>query len=108
MGQMRFGIHRELELEANRILRMGAITHPTDPTLILTPAKETLRRRKEILVASGTPDPSVRRGTYGRAVNPKLPHLNSRDGMAPPVRGGSPSRSASGLADFVEQHLAAS
>lgn len=103
---MRFGIHRPLEDEADRLLKMGALSHPTDPTLILTPAKEALRRRKEILVASGTPDPSLRRGVFGRAINPSMPHLNSRDGMAPPVRQGASSRSSDGLAAFVEQHLA--
>lgn len=105
---MRFGLHRTLEDEANLLLRQGAITHPTDPTLILTPAKEALRKRKEIFVASGTPDPSVRRGVYGRSINSSLSHLNSRDGLAPPVRAGSTSRSSDGLADFVESHLAAS
>lgn len=106
MAQMRFGIHRPLEDEADRILKIGAASHPTDSTLILTPAKEALRRRKEILVSSGTPDPALRRGVYGRSINPTHPHLNSRDGMAPPVRQGASSRSSDGLAAFVEAHLA--
>lgn len=110
MALMRRGYHKVLEEEANLILRRGADSHPTDPTLILTPAKEALRRRKEILVTSGVPDPSLRRGVYGRSINATLTHLNSRDGVAPPVRVGSrstatSSRSASGLADFVENHL---
>lgn len=107
MGMMRFGEHKVLEAEANRMLRDYHDSDPSaDRSLILTPAKEALRRRREILVSSGTPDRALRAGVYTRAANRAMPHLNSRDGVVPPSRNPQPaSRSVSGLSSFMESHL---
>ena len=48
---------------------------------ILTPAKEALRRRREVYVSSGVPDASLRRGNIRRAFNPARPHLNSMEAI---------------------------
>jgi hypothetical protein len=45
----------------------------------LTPFKAYDRKRREVYAAMQV-DPAVRRGMYGRALNTKSPHLNSRDG----------------------------
>lgn len=109
MGSMRFGVHKTLDDEASAIIRAGQKrldVPPADPSLFLTPAKEALRRRKEIFVSGGVPDAALRVGVYSRAMNPRQPHLNSRDGAAPPAReSGSPSRSLASLSDFMDQHL---
>lgn len=88
MSRMRFGIHKVLEQEANEILAnsMKGITSHAEKSDILTPWKEQERRRREVYVASGTPDTAIRRGMFKRAANPAAPHLNSRDGIAPPIR----------------------
>jgi hypothetical protein len=106
---MRFGVARALEDEADAILSrsMAGITRQADKADILTPWKEAQRKRREIYVASGVPDPAIRKGMYHRRANPAQPHLNSRDGVAAvPTRGSSSGRmNGSTLADFVAQHL---
>lgn len=88
MARMRFGVHKTLEQEANDLLAqsMQGITSHAAKSDILTPWKEQERRRREVYVASGSPDPAIRRGMFRRASNMKSPHLNSRDGIAPPIR----------------------
>ena len=107
MGVLRYGTHPQLEDEANALLKRDLSRNSSlaDRADILTPSKEALRRRKEVFVRSGTPDPSVRSGIYGRAINPSQPHLNSRDGTALPIRKVEGSRSTSGLADFMDRML---
>ena len=114
MARMRFGPNPILEAEANRILKesmRGETTHASKKD-ILTPWKEMDRRRREVYVGTGTPDPATRRGVFGRAINPTAPHLNSTDGAAPSlgrtadVTRRSEAGRTSGLASFVEEHLA--
>lgn len=104
MSSARRGVHRPLEDEANRLIResLKGVTKHSEKADILTPWKEAERYRREVYVASGTPDQATRRGMFHRAVNPAYPELNSRDGIAR-SRGGSHTRST-GLADFVAEH----
>lgn len=101
MGMLRHGVHKELEQAANDMLKasMAGITSQSAKRDILTPWKEKDRRDREILVESGTPDASTRRGMYHRAYNPDSPHLNSREGTA--VRG---HRTTSSMRLFVEEN----
>lgn len=73
------GVHRALEDAADEMLRehLSGITRPADKADILTPWKEAARKRREIYVSSGVPDPSSRTGMFHRAINRKHPHLNS-------------------------------
>ena len=107
MGRMKFGVHIALEEEANAILArsMAGITRQADKSDVLTPWKEQNRRRREVYVASGTPDPAVRQGMYNRRSNPSMPHLNSRDGFFQAPRRGSDQPARSSLAEFVAQNL---
>lgn len=90
-----------MENEANRLIResLQGVTKHSEKADILTPWKEQDRKRREVYVASGTPDPAVRRGIFHRALNPTQSHLNSRDGIAPPRK----SRTSS-LQNFVNNN----
>lgn len=103
--RMRFGVHRQLEDEATRMIMesMAGVKSHSAKSDILTPWKEQQRRRREVYVASGTPDPAVRQGIYNRRANPTRPHLNSRDGGALPAKRDVSSRSS--LAEHVARHL---
>ena len=83
MGRMRFGIHKALEREADRLIResLQDVKRPSEID-VMTPWKAADRKRREILVSSGTPDPSIRRGMFHRSVNRDRPDLNARDGIA--------------------------
>lgn len=82
------GIHLPLEQAANDLIfgSLKGVTSQKEKSDILTPWKEQDRRNREVLSSSGTVDPQIRRGMYHRAANTAQPHLNSRDGVAPPVR----------------------
>ena len=100
MARMRYGVAKALEEEADALLKrsLAGVTSHEAKSDILTPWKEQERRRREVFVTSGTPDPAIRRGMYRRAMNPLQTHLNSRDGIAPPMKlGGS-------LASHVAEH----
>lgn len=88
MAKMRSGVHYLLEEEANRLLRdsMRGITKHADKSDLLTPWKEAERHRREVYPTDGVPDASLRRGMFHRVANPDKPHLNSREGVAPPDR----------------------
>lgn len=111
MARLRYGIHRQLEAEADALIKQSlALDGPSlsSRSDVLTRDKELLRRRREVLVPSGTPDPALRQGMYNRAANRANPSLNSRDGhasMARPPRGAAPpaGHSADGLRSFVER-----
>ena len=83
---VRSGTHRELESAADEILRqsMVGVTKHSEKSDILTPWKEQARRSREVMVPSGTPDSSLRRGNFNRAANFARPHLNSADGEVAP------------------------
>ncbi len=84
---LRHGVHQVLEDAADELLREDLRRHTRHvDNDILTPWKEANRRKKEIYVTSGTPDPAVRRGCFYRVINPSRPELNSRDGFARPRR----------------------
>jgi hypothetical protein len=84
MARMRYGRDPDLTAEADRLLResMAGITRHSDKKDILTPWKQSERYRREVYVASGTPEPSVRKGIFHRSVNRARPDLNSREGLA--------------------------
>jgi hypothetical protein len=104
MGRMRYGVHAQLETEANDLIArsMEGVTSHSAKSDILTPWKEQQRKRKEVYVASGIADPAVRLGMYNRVINPGRPDLNSRDGGAMPAKR---DNSRSTLADHVARHL---
>lgn len=105
MARLRYGVAKALEDEANAILadslRSARAPEKSD---VLTPWKEQQRRRREIFVASGTPDPALRQGMFHRRTNPSRPHLNSRDGISAP-RPGETTRRESSLSNFVHDNL---
>jgi hypothetical protein len=83
VGRMRFGVHKALESEADALIMRELAKDPSfsSKSDILTPAKEALRRRREVYVSSGVPDASLRRGNIRRAFNPARPHLNSMEAI---------------------------
>ncbi len=82
MSRMRFGVYAELEQQADRLIAQSlqGVTRHSAKADILTPWKTADRRRREILVPTGIPDPAKRQGMYHRAANTAMPHLNSRPG----------------------------
>lgn len=92
MARMRFGTDRVLEAQADAILRrsLAGVTAHSAKADILTPWKAHDRASREVYVSSGVPDPSVRRGVFGRVYNPIQRHLNSVEGVAPPIRNTNP------------------
>lgn len=84
MARQRFGVHLPLEEEANRLIResLAGITQHRAKADILTPWKETDRRRREVYTQTGVPDASVRSGMFHRVSNSSRPELNSRGGMS--------------------------
>lgn len=84
MGRMKYGVDRTLEEEADRLLRRSIkdVTSYAEKKDILTPWKAEDRRRREVLIPSGSPDPSLRAGNFSRRANTRQTWLNSRDGQA--------------------------
>lgn len=85
MSQLHYGTHAPLEEAANELIRrsLEGVTSMSAKSDILTPWKETDRRRREVYTEAGVPDGSLRRGMYHRAWNSQHPHLNSVDGKVP-------------------------
>ncbi len=83
--RLRHGTCRELEDQADELIRqsLAGVTSRAAKSDILTPWKQQDRLDHEVYPASGFADPAVRNGVFGRAWNPKYPHLNSRDGKYP-------------------------
>lgn len=96
MARMRFGVHKALEEEANAIIAdsLKGVTSHAAKSDILTPWKEQERRRREVYVKGGSPDPAIRKGMFKKAANRTHPQLNSREGIAPPLQGAPSSLSA--------------
>jgi len=92
------GVHPELEAEADRLLKeqLATIKRPSEKSDILTPWKEQDRRRREVYVSDGVPDPANRSGVYHRVLNTKQGHLNSATPGSLLQRRGSISRQGSG------------
>jgi len=81
-------VHKQLEAEADELIfgSLEGVTSREAKSDILTPWKDKHRKVHEVLVRSGSPDPSVRRGIFVRAYNSAQPHLNSYDGPTRPIR----------------------
>jgi hypothetical protein len=81
---MRFGVHKPLEDEADRIIResLAGVNSHSAKSDILTAWKYQDRIRREVLTRDGSPDPAVRKGMFHRRINSSRPELNSRDGVA--------------------------
>ncbi len=86
---LRTGVHKELEDVADALIFAvtSATTKHSDKSDVLTPWKEQSRRSREVYVSTGTPDGAVRRGTFSRAWNPTMAHLNSVEGTKPSKMG---------------------
>lgn len=84
LGRLRSGRCEDLESVADELLRrsLTGVTRYADKADILTPWKQTMRQRREVLTSSGFPDAAIRKGMYKRAANPVKLELNSRDGIA--------------------------
>lgn len=84
MGRMRYGVHRPMEDEADRIIAQSlkTVTRHSDKSDILTPWKADDRKSREVYTNAGVPDRALRQGMFHRAWNRDQPHLNSRDGVA--------------------------
>ncbi|MDQ1041456.1 hypothetical protein QFZ75_007958 [Streptomyces sp. V3I8] len=86
MSRVRHGVDLELETAADELLKQSFLDDP-DPdekALILTKYMLQNRYKREVYTTDGTPDGSVRRGTFHRALNPKYLHLNAIEGVAAP------------------------
>lgn len=83
--RLRFGTCRELESQADELIResLRGVTSREAKSDILTEWKQQDRLDHEVYTSTGTADPAVRRGMFGRTWNSKYPHLNSRDGHYP-------------------------
>lgn len=103
MTRMRYGLHKFLDEEATRLIA-GSTTGQTleQRSDVLSPSKEARRRSREVYVNSGTPDPSLRSGTFGRTANVLRPDLNSRQGTASVSRD---SRISSPTSEWVSGFL---
>lgn len=108
MGIIRYGVHRTLEDEANRLIResLAGVTSQSAKSDILTPWKEQDRLSREVYNGTGFPDPAIRQGMFHRAYNSAYPHLNSRDGIARAILPAfSKAMTDSSLQSFMdEQH----
>ncbi len=100
MATVRRGIHRQLEDEADRLIKesLDGVTKHSDKADILTPWKQQARYAREIYVTTGTPDRAIRLGFFHRVTNPDRPELNSREGVA------RPRDLARNLSDFVDMN----
>ena len=82
---IRRGVHKELEEMADSLI--FAVTSKTtkhsEKSDVLTPWKEIDRRKREVYTSEGTPDGSLRKGIFGRSLNPAAHHLNSVEAMRP-------------------------
>jgi hypothetical protein len=97
---LRSGVHLALEEAADELIRQDLKRHTRhSDNDVLTPWKEMSRRKREVYVASGVPDPAVRRGCFHRSVNSARPELNSREGIAPPRHSGTVGDSPEDWAD---------
>lgn len=81
MAPLRHGVAPHLEAEADRLIKesLAGVTRYSDKSDVLTPWKDQMRHRREVYNIHGVAEPQLRRGIFGRALNPDSPHLNSID-----------------------------
>lgn len=92
VGRLHFGVHTELEAEADEILARHLSPLPaSEKKDILTPWKERDRRSHEVYTREGVPR-STFEGNYHRSLNPAMPHLNNRESRAVRERGAARRR----------------
>lgn len=91
MNRVHVGVHPALEAAADALIyaSLRGVTSQSEKSDILTPWKQQDRLSREVYSKSGTVDPRIRRGMYHREPNRTRPHLNSREGFAPPARDSS-------------------
>lgn len=84
----KYGIHPELEAEADRIIResLKGVTARSEKSDILTPWKEQDRRSREVYNTTGVAEATLRQGMFHRSWNPARPELNSVDGAVARTR----------------------
>lgn len=97
---MRFGVHKLLEAEADRLIKESVknVKSHQAKSDYLSPWKQAERYRREIYVQSGTPEAAIRSGMFGRVANKTRPDLNSRDGIA------RANKMSPSLQTFVEEN----
>jgi hypothetical protein len=83
LGRLRYGRWDDVESLADEMIRLSlvGVTKYSEKADILTNWKLAMRQRREVLMASGTPDASIRRGMYKRCANSANKELNSRMGI---------------------------
>lgn len=88
MGRIRYGVHGELEAEADALIygSLEGVTSREEKSDIMTPWKLKHRQTHEILTRGAPVDPAVRRGLFIRAYNRQQTHLNSYDGPTRPIK----------------------
>ena len=94
MNRVHVGVHPALEAAADALIyeSLRGVTSQSAKSDILTNWKQQDRLSREVYSRSGTVDPCIRRGMYHREPNRTKPYLNSREGVAPPMRdSGSPT-----------------
>lgn len=101
---LRHGVHAPLEEAANALIyeQVRQIKKHSEND-ILTPWKEKDRRRHELYVTSGIPDPANRLGIFHRVTNPVRPEMNSREGWSR-VTPSIYRQQESTLASFIDEH----
>lgn len=82
--RVRHGVDVDLEAQADELIKQSFLERPDriEKALILTVWMETSRRRREVYVADGVPDGSIRRGSFHRVINSLHTHLNAVEGTA--------------------------
>ena len=94
--RLRHGVHAQLEEAANELIKesLKGVTSIQAKSDILTPWKEIDRKKREVMVPSGSPDAALRRGNYHRAYNRTAPHLNAVEGVPTAGRRRIPARTS--------------
>lgn len=111
MGRVRNGVHPHLEAAADALLyeSIKDVTSREEKADIMTPWKEKNRRMREVHVAAGAPDSSIRQGLFNRAYNSRQPHLNSYLGPTRPIKmdtSWDPYEGDSGASGFLSPQMA--
>ena len=105
--RMRYGIHKFLDEEATKLIAQSTRGQSLDERSdVLSPSQEARRKSREVYVSSGTPDPALRVGTFGKVANTTRPDLNSREGRSSSVPNSrTSSRASSPTSEWVSGFL---